>query len=152
MIEPEIAHAALDDLLDLAEKHIRFTAKHVLETLDDTIAYLTEFEKFWLKRQTSTDLYRPAEPLDSRLKKLVETTQFTRITYSDALELLNQHEFSLAWGDDLPSEAERFLAEDHFKVCHLHDGTGTCFCNRLSHHPQAFLYATQCGWQNSCCL
>jgi asparaginyl-tRNA synthetase len=38
-----------------------------------------------------------------------------RITYTDVLPILQQAGFAVQWGDDLRTEQERFLAEQHFR-------------------------------------
>ena len=46
----------------------------------------------------------------------VATSEFARITYTDAIEILKEHndkfEFKVSWGIDLQTEHERYLTEE----------------------------------------
>ena len=48
----------------------------------------------------------------------VATSDFARVTYTDAVKILEEHnsefEYKAAWGEDIQTEHERFLAEKHF--------------------------------------
>jgi asparaginyl-tRNA synthetase len=60
-----------------------------------------------------------------RLRGVLES-EFRRVPYTQAVEILQncgrQFEFPAAWGNDLQSEHERFLTEEHFKCpVILHD-------------------------------
>ena len=52
----------------------------------------------------------------ARLKSVLETP-FTRLTYTEAVEILKQHnskfEFKVEWGTDLQKEHENYLVEHH---------------------------------------
>src|SRR5204862_4940006 len=56
--------------------------------------------------------------LSERLKFVTERP-FTRVPYTEAVEILNKSgekfEFAVAYGQNLQSEHERFLTEEHFK-------------------------------------
>jgi len=58
------------------------------------------------------------EKLRDRIKHVV-TSDFARITYTEAIEILlksdQQFEKKVEWGIDLGSEHERWMAEEHFK-------------------------------------
>ena len=49
----------------------------------------------------------------------VATSEFARITYTDAIEILKKHndkfEFKVSWGIDLQTEHERYLTEEVYK-------------------------------------
>ena len=49
----------------------------------------------------------------------VATSEFARITYTDAIEILKKHndkfEFKVSWGIDLQTEHERYLTEKVYK-------------------------------------
>ena len=102
MIEPEFAFADIHDNMDLGENLTRFVVQAVLE---ECAADLALFDKF-------------VEPgLLERLRALV-AAPFARITYTEAVEILQtsgqKFEYPVAFGTDLQSEHERFLAEQHF--------------------------------------
>lgn len=99
MIEPEAAFADLSDNADLAEDYIRYMFQYVLENCADDLAF---FDK-WVE-----------EGLLARLNTLA-TSEFRRITYTEAIEALEKSggsfEFPVQWGADLQSEHERYLTE-----------------------------------------
>lgn len=99
MIEPEAAFADLSDNADLAEDYIRYMFQYVLENCADDLVF---FDK-WVE-----------EGLLARLNKLA-TSEFRRITYTEAIEALEKSgesfEFPVQWGEDLQSEHERYLTE-----------------------------------------
>jgi asparaginyl-tRNA synthetase len=99
MIEPEIAFADLSDNADLAEDYVRYMFQHVL---DNCIEDLEFFDK-WVQ-----------EGLLDRLNSIA-TSDFRRITYTEAVEALEKadasFEFPVSWGSDLQSEHERYLTE-----------------------------------------
>ncbi|RZC51460.1 hypothetical protein C5167_019888 [Papaver somniferum] len=104
MVEPELAFADLEDDMNCAEAYVKFLSQWLLDNcLDDMQFMVKNFDK------TATD----------RLK-LVSSTPFERITYTDAVALLdkvteNKFEKAVEWGIDLASEHERYLTEVIFK-------------------------------------
>jgi len=103
MIEPEMAFADLDDNMDCAEAYLKFVIRYVLEKCPQDMEFFDAFiEKGLLERL-----------------RHVAGTPFARLTYTEAIDLLKRSgkkfEFPVAWGIDLQSEHERFLAEEHFK-------------------------------------
>ena len=103
MIEPEIAFADIHDDMQLAEDMVR---ELVAFTREDCAEDLDLFARF-----VDTTLI---ERLDQ-----VSTSEFVRMSYSDAIEVLQksgrQFEYAPQWGRDLQSEHERFLTEEHCK-------------------------------------
>lgn len=103
MVEPEVAFNDLHDNMDLAENFIKRIIKDVLANCKEDMNFFEErIEKGLLQN------------LDLVLKK-----DFQRISYTQAVEILlasgEQFEYPIAWGKDLQSEHERYLAEKHFK-------------------------------------
>ncbi|MEP7263678.1 MAG: asparagine--tRNA ligase [Bacteroidota bacterium] len=102
MIEPEVAFNELEDNMDLAEEMMKYVISYALERCADDISFLT-------------NLYD--KELTARLHAVVNTP-FMRLTYTDAVEILKQHnakfEFKVDWGTDLQKEHENYLV-DHFK-------------------------------------
>ncbi len=103
MIEPEIAFADLNDDMALAEAMIKYVIRYVLEACPQDMEFLNQFvDKGLLERLHA-----------------VASSEFGRITYTDAVELLKQHndefEYKVEWGTDLQTEHERFLTEQIFK-------------------------------------
>ena len=101
MVEPEIAFADLDDNATLAEDLLRHVLSRVLDEREDDIA-------FFQQRIDNTVL--------DRLRAVVDNS-FERIEYSEAIDILQNSgksfEFPVEWGNDLQSEHERFLSEEH---------------------------------------
>ena len=98
-VEPEIAFAELDDVIEVAEAMIKFVLKDVLEKCADELAF---FEKFFEKG------------LREKLQKIVDG-DFERITYTKAIELLKdadvEFQYPIEWGCDLATEHERYITE-----------------------------------------
>lgn len=98
-VEPEIAFAELDDIIEIAEAMIKYVLKDVLDKCD---AELTFFEKFFEKG------------LHEKLQKIVDG-DFERITYTKAIELLKnadvKFQYPVEWGCDLATEHERYITE-----------------------------------------
>ena len=106
MIEPESAFLDLRGNMDLAEAFVKYL---VADAREHCAADLEFFGKFVDKG------------LNERLDFVMQRS-FQRCSYTEAIEILAGAEKSgrkwerpVAWGDNLQSEHERFLAEEHFK-------------------------------------
>ncbi len=100
MIEPEIAFADLEDDMDLIEDMIKYCIDYVLENAPEEMAF---FEKM-----IDHDCIQRI--------KAVRNSEFKRMTYTEAIELLKQADVKfeynkIEWGMDLQSEHERYLCE-----------------------------------------
>jgi asparaginyl-tRNA synthetase len=103
MIEPEIAFADLDDIMDLEEDMIKYVIEYVLEHAGEELGFLGRFvDKGLLERLN-----------------LVAHSSFVRITYTEAVEKLlasgEEFEYPVKWGIDLQTEHERYLTEKLYK-------------------------------------
>ncbi len=103
MIEPEIAFADLSDDMRLAEDMIKYVIAYVLEHAPEEMDFFNTFvDKGLLERLN-----------------LVLNSDFGRITYTEAISILEQHngefEYPVHWGSDLQTEHERYLTEVVFK-------------------------------------
>ncbi len=102
MIEPELAFADLSDAADLAEEMLKYVFQAVLDERADDMA-------FFQQRVDKTVL--------ERLNSVINN-DFVRLDYTDAITILEncgkKFENKVAWGVDLNSEHERYLAEEHF--------------------------------------
>ena len=106
MIEPEIAFLDQEELMDLEEDFIKYCVQWALDHCQDDLEFLNNMiDKTLLER------------LQSVLKE-----SFVRLTYTEGIDILQQaikdgkkFEFPCNWGDDLASEHERFIVEEHFK-------------------------------------
>ncbi len=103
MIEPEIAFADLGDDMRLAEDMIKYIIAYVLEHAPEEMAFFNQFVD---------------NGLMDRLQNVLNS-DFGHITYTDAIELLKEHndsfEYPVHWGSDLQTEHERYLTEVIFK-------------------------------------
>ena len=103
MIEPEIAFADLDDDMRLAEDMIKYIISYVLEHAPEEMTFFNE---------------RVDTGLLERLNHVLNS-DFGRITYTDAVKILEEHndrfDYPVHWGSDLQTEHERFLTEEVFK-------------------------------------
>lgn len=103
MIEPEMAFADLEDNMLLAESMIKYIIHYVLEQAPEEMKFFHQFvDKGLLDR-----LHHVAE------------SEFARITYTEAVEILKQHndkfQYPVSWGTDLQTEHERYLTEKVYK-------------------------------------
>ncbi|MGX8695795.1 MAG: asparagine--tRNA ligase [Prevotella sp.] len=106
MIEPEVAFLDQEELMDLEEDFIKYCVRWALDNCKDDLAFLNQMvDKTLLQR------------LEGVLKD-----SFVRLPYTEGINILQQaikdgkkFEFPCNWGDDLASEHERYLVEEHFK-------------------------------------
>ncbi|MCR5157869.1 MAG: asparagine--tRNA ligase [Prevotella sp.] len=106
MIEPEVAFLDQEELMDLEEDFIKYCVRWALDNCKDDLAFLNQMiDKTLIQR------------LESVLKD-----SFVRLAYTEGINILQEaikngkkFEFPCQWGDDLASEHERFLVEEHFK-------------------------------------
>lgn len=103
MIEPEMAFADLDDNMRLAEGMLKYVIRFVLERAPGEMNFFNQFVD---------------KNLLNRLQNVLDS-EFGRITYTDAVELLEKHndtfDYKVFWGCDLQTEHERYLTEQVFK-------------------------------------
>ncbi|MCF0160123.1 MAG: asparagine--tRNA ligase [Bacteroidaceae bacterium] len=106
MVEPEVAFIDLPELMDLEEDFIKYCVRWALEHCAEDLEFLNKMvDKGLLERLNS-----------------VVNTEFVRLPYTQGIEILQEairngkkFEFPCNWGDDLASEHERYLVEEHFK-------------------------------------
>ena len=103
MVEPEMAFCDLEGDQNLAEEFLKYLFKFVLEACPEDMAFFNE-------------------RIDNSVLAIAENiinNEFARITYTEAIALLEkcdrQFQYPVAWGVDLQSEHERYLAEEVFK-------------------------------------
>ena len=106
MIEPEVAFIQKDELMDLEEDFIKYCVQWALDNCKDDLEFLNQFVD---------------KGLIARLESVIKT-DFVRLTYTEGIKILQEaikngkkFEFPCTWGDDLASEHERYLVEEHFK-------------------------------------
>ena len=103
MIEPEISFADLQDDMQVAEEMIKYVLSYILKNYEEEMAF---FNKHF------------DNELIERLNTVINS-EFARVTYTDAIELLKQNndnfEYKAVWGCDLQTEHERYLTEKIYK-------------------------------------
>jgi asparaginyl-tRNA synthetase len=103
MIEPEMAFCDLADDMQLAEDFLKYVINYVLDNCQHDLEFFNE---------------RIDDTVLATLEH-VATSEFERVTYSEAIRLLEaagkSWEFPVHWGADLQSEHERYLTEEKFK-------------------------------------
>jgi asparaginyl-tRNA synthetase len=101
MIEPEMAFFELVDNMTLAERYLK-------RMIQDVLSHCAEDMDFFEKR---------IQPGVTAALQLVLDKPFTRMTYTEAVEILTtcgeKFEYPVAWGIDLQAEHERFITEKH---------------------------------------
>lgn len=104
MVEPEMAFFELEDDMDLAERFLKRLCREARE-------HCAEDLQFFHQRVDDTVL--------DTLEMIIQRP-FARLTYTEAIEILaasgTRFEFPVAWGNDLQSEHERYLTEQHFQA------------------------------------
>ena len=98
MVEPEAAFATLEDMMELAERFITLTVKRVLESRRPELAVL--------------------ERDVSRLETI--EPPLPRITYDEAIQILQRKGSTIQWGTDLGGADETLLSEEFSKPVMVH--------------------------------
>ena len=106
MVEPEVAFIDQEELMDLEEDFIKYCVRWALDNCKDDLAFLNQMID---------------KTLIARLEGVLKDS-FVRLPYTEGINILQEairngkkFEFPCNWGDDLASEHERYLVEEHFK-------------------------------------
>lgn len=99
-VEPEVAFAELDDIIEIAEEMIKYIVSDVVEKCPDELDFFNQhFEK----------------GLIEKLSRLIEQN-FAVVEYTEAIELLKksgrEFQYPVEWGCDLQTEHERYITEE----------------------------------------
>ncbi len=98
MVEPEVAYATLEDIMELAEQLVTFIVERVLQ-----------------RRRAELEL------LERDLSRLENVRPpFPRLRYDEAVERLREGGFEFSWGDDFGSPHETYLSEQFDKPVMIH--------------------------------
>ena len=98
MIEPEVAYAELNDIMELSENFISYIVRRVLEN--------RKLELKTLERDTTA------------LEKIVPP--FPRISYDEAAKFLQQKDLPFEYGNDFGGTDETVLSENYDKPVMVH--------------------------------
>ena len=103
MIEPEMAFFELADHMTLAERYLKYM-------IQDVLTHCSEDMDFFEKR---------VQPGVMAALQLVLDKPFTRMTYTEAVEILikcgEKFEYPVEWGIDLQAEHEKYITEKHIQ-------------------------------------
>jgi len=103
MIEPEVAFADINDNMDLAEDFVKYLIKHLFDNCGDDMELFFKFVD---------------KELEGNLKNILES-EFARVEYREAMHILEKSgkkfEYPIGFGEDMQTEHERYLSEEHFK-------------------------------------
>ncbi|MBP5476511.1 MAG: asparagine--tRNA ligase [Paludibacteraceae bacterium] len=106
MIEPEMAFIDKKELMDIEEDFIKYCVRWALDHCQDDLQFLNQYVD---------------KGLIARLESVADT-DFVRLPYTEGIRILKEaidngkrFEFPCEWGDDLSSEHERYLVEEHFR-------------------------------------
>ncbi|MBQ7549379.1 MAG: asparagine--tRNA ligase [Clostridia bacterium] len=98
-VEPEIAFAELDDIIEVAQSMIKYIISDVLEKCPDEIDFFSRFFEKGLRE---------------KLNNILEN-EFAVLDYTEAVEILKKADadfkFPVEWGCDLQTEHERYITE-----------------------------------------
>ncbi len=103
MIEPEMAFYDLKDNMALIEEMVKYLIKWMFDNCGAELEFFNSFVD---------------KGLIERLK-LVLNSDFARVTYTEAVDILKKHndkfEYKVEWGSDIQTEHERYLTEEIYK-------------------------------------
>jgi len=125
MVEPEMAYATLDDVMDLAERFLSYIAARVLETRQEELKVL--------ERDTS------------KLESIVPP--FPRVHYDDAVKMLDagfaqgELENKFEWGSDLGAPDETYLSSKYDKPVMVHHYPAEVKAFYMKRDPERDQYA-----------
>lgn len=102
-IEPEVAFAEIDDIIEIATSMIKYIVKYLLDNCGDELKFFEE---------------RFEAGLIAKLRNVAES-EFARVNYTDAIEILRKSgkkfDYPVEWGCDLQTEHERYLTDEVYK-------------------------------------
>jgi asparaginyl-tRNA synthetase len=98
MVEPEVAYADLNDVMDLAEGLVSFIVQRVMERCAEQLKVLE----------------RDTKPLE----KIV--SPFPRVSYDEVIKLFAKENYKFDWGNDLGAPEEEFIGNRFDKPVLIH--------------------------------
>ena len=103
MVEPEMAFCDLEGNMDLGEALIRELTTYAMDECTEDLELFAR----WVDKTLMATLENIAQ------------SDYIRLPYREAVHILNRSgkkfEYPVSFGNDLQTEHERFLTEDHFK-------------------------------------
>ncbi|XZR52822.1 MAG: asparagine--tRNA ligase [Enterobacteriaceae bacterium] len=109
MVEPEIAFATLEDIINLSENMLKYIFKKVLNTRIDDLLFINN--------NSNNNDNNKNNNINYLIKFLY--SKIEQINYTTAIKILLKSnikfKFPIKWGCDIFSEHERYLCEKYFK-------------------------------------
>jgi asparaginyl-tRNA synthetase len=102
MIEPEIAHASINDVMGHSTNLIKYAVKDCLENSKEDMEFFTK----WVRGTNENNV--------NTLQDIVDQP-FAVLTYTEAIKILQNNKKTIQWGADLQREDELFLCENYAK-------------------------------------
>ena len=103
MVEPEMAFCNLSENMDMAESFVQHLVSHALSHCSEDLELFSRF----------------VDPTLMATLNAIASKPCARISYREAVNILSRHqgrfEHEAAYGKDLQSEHEQFLAEEHVR-------------------------------------
>lgn len=98
MVEPEMAYYDLNDNMDLAEEFVEYVVQRTLDRREEELKVL--------ERDTSKleNIRRP----------------FPRITYTEAVDILHEHDHDFEWENDFGAPDEQLISDQYDKPVMVH--------------------------------
>jgi asparaginyl-tRNA synthetase len=104
MVEPEMAYCDLDQDMDVAEDLVTYIVKRVLDNKKEELKLLER------------DI--------SKLEKIQKP--FPRITYDEAIDILNKNGANVKWGEDFGGDEETIISQQFDKPVMIHRYPAEC--------------------------
>lgn len=92
MIEPEMAFMDQDESLEIQEQYVAYLVQSVIDNCSHALSVLDR---------------------DVELLKKYTELPYPRISYDDAVKLLQENDFDIEWGEDFGSPEETFIAKQY---------------------------------------
>ena len=103
MVEPEMAFCDLDGNMDLGEELVKNLTTYAMDECKDDLELFAR----WVDKKLMSTLENIAQ------------SDYVRLPYKEAIEILaaagQDFEYETSFGNDLQTEHERYLTEQHFK-------------------------------------
>ena len=84
-------------------EHLNLSQQKLIDFEEEMIRYIVEKSLDFFKKTKTSNKKNIA-----RLKYLLEI-EYTRVSYTDVIDMLNEHGISINWGDDFRSTEEQFI-------------------------------------------
>jgi asparaginyl-tRNA synthetase len=114
MVEPEVAYNDLNDNMNLAEDFVEYIVQSVVKNCKDEL-----------------------EVLERDVSKLENIKKpFPRITYDEAIEILNKNGKEVQWGEDFGGDEETVISEQFDRPVMIHRYPAECKAFYMKQDPE----------------